>query len=367
MAIIKFDKINPSSAIHPGHVLASELKNSGISQKELSEIIGKSTPVINDIIKGKRGINAEIAVLLEKALDVKAEDWMNYQCLYDLDQVKQDDKLKYKCRQILIWNKIKPMFRMSKLKKYITFTGDISSDIQNIFSYVGVSSIEQLESVFNKKGSMFRKSECLQVDLQNLFTWILIVRHLSNNESLEVKFDKEKTKKLIERLNDLFYYNKEVEINVNRILKEYGIKYVQLKHMDKVPVDGYSFWSGNNPTIVLTKRFNRLDNYAFTLMHELGHICLHLTENSNYDFLEADNTEQSKKLEEEADKFAQENLSRGLKLEPYFNKWKNPYAAENFLKTLSRQTHINVSIITGQYQHHCDSYTICRNLLETIG
>lgn len=367
MGIIKLNEIRPSSAIHPGQILASELKNCGMSQKELSEMIGKSTPVINDIIKGKRGINAEIAVLLEQALNVKAEDWMNYQSLYDLDQVKQNNILQKKCEQIVIWNKIKPMFKMSKLKKHLTFTGDISNDIQSIFAYAGVSTIEELESVFAKKTSMFRKSERLQIDMQNLFTWILIVRHLSNTDNLKVRFDKGKAVELIEKLNDIFYYNREVEMKVINLFKEYGIKYVQLGHMEKVPVDGYAFWSGNNPTIVMTKRFNRLDNYAFTLMHELGHICLHLRENSTSDFLEADKTNQGKKQEEEADKFAQEYLLRGLKLEPYFNKWKNPYAAGNFLKALSRQTRINVSIITGQYQHHCDSYTICRNLLEAIG
>lgn len=57
-----------------------------------------------------------------------------------------------------------------------------------------------------------------------------------------------------------------------------------------MPVDGYSFWEGDNPTIVITKRLNRIDNFAFVLFHELGHICLHLLDekNRNQDFIETD-------------------------------------------------------------------------------
>ena len=36
---------------HPGVILDNVLKERGISQKDLSDAIGKSTPVINDIIK----------------------------------------------------------------------------------------------------------------------------------------------------------------------------------------------------------------------------------------------------------------------------------------------------------------------------
>ena len=31
------------------------------------------------------------------------------------------------------------------------------------------------------------------------------------------------------------------------------------KKLEKMPVDGYSFWDGDNPTIVITKRLNRID------------------------------------------------------------------------------------------------------------
>ena len=39
--------------------------------------------------------------------------------------------------------------------------------------------------------------------------------------------------------------------------------------LEKTPIDGYSFWSNNNPVIALTLRHNRVDNLAFTILHEI--------------------------------------------------------------------------------------------------
>ena len=60
---------------HPGVILDNVLKERGISQKDLSDAIGKSTPVINDIIKKRRSISPEIAYMLEVVIeDIPAEE-----------------------------------------------------------------------------------------------------------------------------------------------------------------------------------------------------------------------------------------------------------------------------------------------------
>lgn len=366
MANINIDSITPSNAVHPGIILKEALDNCGMSQKELADAVGKSTPVINDIIKGKRGVNAELAVLLESVLGVKAEEWMNYQSQYDLNRARSNGEIERRKNVISDWQRIKPLLKMAKLKKAITLTGDLFSDVHCIYEYAGVSNIDDFEHMFSQKESMFRKSDKVQVDMQNLFTWILIVRHLSNATNIATPFDKDRIPELIDKLNDLFYINKDMELHIPDLLSSFGIKYVQQEHFEKVPVDGYSFWNGENPTLVLTKRYNRIDNFAYTLMHELGHISLHLSADRNADFLDMEDTDINKGREEEADRFARKHLSRGLNLDGYFARWRNPYAAGNFLKSLSEQTHINVSIITGLYQHFCQSYTICRNLLEKV-
>lgn len=75
---------NINNKTHPGEHLEDELKARGINQSLLSEASGIPKTIINEIIKGKRGINAEYAVRLEVALEIDAEFWMTSQADYEL-------------------------------------------------------------------------------------------------------------------------------------------------------------------------------------------------------------------------------------------------------------------------------------------
>lgn len=70
---------------------------------------------------------------------------------------------------------------------------------------------------------------------------------------------------------------------------------------EKTLVDGISFWSNGNPAIRMTLRHNRLDNFAFTLFHELEHIYKHLVNKDTAEFidLEAKNEEEEHKNSDE--------------------------------------------------------------------
>ena len=70
---------------HPGNFLLKDfLEPSGISQSALARHIGVNPRVINEICREKRGISPKMAQLLEAALGMNAEFWMNAQATYDL-------------------------------------------------------------------------------------------------------------------------------------------------------------------------------------------------------------------------------------------------------------------------------------------
>ena len=107
--------------------------------------------------------------------------------------------------------------------------------------------------------------------------------------------------------------NKDVLNKVQNKLHEYGIKLIYQTKGEKTPVDGVSFWSEGNPAIGMTLRHNRLDNFAFTLFHELGHIYEHLVNNNNAEFIDLDvkNEEEEYKNsteEKQANEFAKDGL-----------------------------------------------------------
>ncbi len=70
---------------HPGVILDLEfLEPEGITQIELAEDLRLPVQRINGLIKGKRGISPETALLLGRKFGVGPEFWMNLQSAYDL-------------------------------------------------------------------------------------------------------------------------------------------------------------------------------------------------------------------------------------------------------------------------------------------
>jgi len=69
----------------PGEILLKEfLEPLGITQVELAHKMNIPIQRINTIIKGKRNMTAETAVLLSRALNTSVEFWMNLQVACDI-------------------------------------------------------------------------------------------------------------------------------------------------------------------------------------------------------------------------------------------------------------------------------------------
>lgn len=77
--------MRPLNPIHPGEMLLEEfLIPKGESQRQFAARIGWTPAKLNELIRGKRGVTADSALDLAKALGTSAEIWMNLQMLYDL-------------------------------------------------------------------------------------------------------------------------------------------------------------------------------------------------------------------------------------------------------------------------------------------
>ena len=77
--------LTPFVATHPGEMIKDELKERGMTQKQLADQAGIKPSVLSETINGKRSVSLNVAVALEKVLDIPADIWMNLQTQYDLD------------------------------------------------------------------------------------------------------------------------------------------------------------------------------------------------------------------------------------------------------------------------------------------
>ena len=77
--------VTPFVATHPGEMIKDELRERGMTQKQLAEQTGIKPSVLSETINGKRSVSLSVALALEKSFDIPADIWMNLQTQYDLD------------------------------------------------------------------------------------------------------------------------------------------------------------------------------------------------------------------------------------------------------------------------------------------
>jgi HTH-type transcriptional regulator/antitoxin HigA len=366
---INIKQLTPASAIHPGEILKDELKERGITQKEFAQLTGIPQTQLNEIIKGKRGINADVALVIGKSLQMDAAVWLSLQSNYELDEAKVNKKNIERIAALDLWQMVKSYVPEKYFKKQGIVTGNPVQDIPIVKSIYRVQNFDQLAAVYSHATySKFRKSEKLSIDKINLVGWTKLVHYLADQKVVK-DFDVRKEEELVKALNEVFRKNKNTIEKTVQVLAEYGIKLIVQPHPEKCAVDGISFWSNGNPAIGISIRHKRIDNFAFTIMHELGHVFKHLINNNTAEFIDLDKEHnvpeyKNSKEEKEANEFASNSLivndewKRFKSSNPSFNK----VAIVEFAKT----NKINPAIVQGRYCFEMEFYGIKSSIDKTL-
>ena len=350
----------PAFATHPGEILLDEIEANDFSQIDFAKMIGYSRSQLNEIIKGKRNINADLALLLEKTLGVDAEYWMEAQKNYDLDKARIDAKNKEQLEAIEIWKVIKEFIPVSFFKREKVINGNPLIDNQIIRRIYNIANLDELATLrVQSTYARFKKSTKLKYDVVNIIGWVKLVQYKAK-EVIVPPFNHENKEELISELREIISKNKDVLNKVQSKLHEYGIKLIYQAKGEKTPVDGVSFWSEGNPAIGMTLRHNRLDNYAFTLFHELGHIFEHLVNDNTAEFIDLDlkNEEEEYKKsaeEKEANIFAQNSLINPTEWKDFENNLstKNNDIA---IKAFAKKVKIHPCIVRGRICYSLNEY-----------
>ncbi|CAM5533230.1 hypothetical protein FALB51S_04259 [Frigidibacter albus] len=114
------------------------------------------------------------------------------------------------------------------------------------------------------------------------------------------------------------------------------------------------------PVIGLTLRFNRLDNFWFVLLHELGHVFLHLMDGLRYDFFDEEETVGDDEVERQADKFALDNLIPEAKWDECLSRFA---LSEEAVRIDAKNLGIDASIIAGRIRKERGDFTILQGLI----
>jgi antitoxin HigA-1 len=78
-------------ATHPGQILLQEfLEPMDLTQAALARALAIPLNRVNELVRGKRGITPETALLLAGYFKNSAEFWMNLQTAHDLSRVRHE-------------------------------------------------------------------------------------------------------------------------------------------------------------------------------------------------------------------------------------------------------------------------------------
>ena len=352
----KKETFDSKDIVHPGYILGMELKARSISQKNFATQIAIQQSHLSEVIKGKRNITEQLAAKLEEALNIPAEHWIRLQAQYGYDILMAEQK------------NVAERDSESTLAEY-----NLIYDMRTIFNYVGIlasHSTERLQFCNKELGFIsptiqrkqvrghFHRSERTGLDIRMIATWTVLAKYEASRRPLPSgKFEKEKMDDLANELKVIFNENNNTLNRVERKLSEYGIKFCIVPKVKYASIDGYSFFVNDIPSIVITKRFNKIDNVAFAVMHEVGHLKLHSSNDDqcNINLAYADE-ELITKEEKEANEFAADALIPAYLWEEAPRVTLNPHEIQKEYSKWAKGLNLNKWIVLGRVSHETGMY-----------
>lgn len=145
------------------------------------------------------------------------------------------------------------------------------------------------------------------------------------------------------------------------ILKTHGIVLILERHLTGTHLDGAAMTlNGQFPVIGLTLRHDRLDNFWFTLLHELGHIFLHRDKGLSDGFFDEESAPSQDDLEKEADAFAE---SAFISNEVWRKSFVRFTKAKEQVLQFAKERKVSSAVVAGRIRRERSDWTLFTDLV----
>lgn len=343
---------------HPGIRLKEELKSRGISQKDFASIINVPPSRLSELIKGKRSMTLSLAEKIQNVFFIPMSEWIEMQAKYDVyvKSLNQESCEEYEATNLLAQydDVISVKTIMKDEGMAICSCKDQCELLQTKYQLPVPQVIKkQSESLIN---GCFKKSVKTGLDHRMITTWVVLARYASNVVMASGIFNRNQMKELVIELRKILHENNDTLTRVKIKLSEYGIKFSVVKKVEHASIDGYSFFKDGVPSIVVTKRFDRIDNLAFSIMHELYHVYKHLNSEDNGQRINLDEYDNESKEEKEANEFAANALIPPELWRTIPSAAVNPFAIQYTYTKWAEMKKLNKWIVLGRISHETGMY-----------
>jgi HTH-type transcriptional regulator / antitoxin HigA len=340
------DEHYPIELPDPIEAIKFRMEQEGLTRKDLAPFIGSQSKV-SEVLNYRRPLSLSMIRALSEGLGIPAQV-----LLQDPGGKLNDCEYNYQDY---------PFVEMIKRGYFPDFSGSLAEAkslceelLQGLFRELG----EQAQNI------VYCKHSHQEIDTNALRAWQARAIQLALLQDLPPFSKDEISTEFIREVVQLSRFSQGPQM-AGELLQKKGIHFVILPHLPRTYLDGACFFAPDgHPVIGLTLRHNRLDNFWFTLVHELAHLYLH-SGRENVAFF--DNTDQmlehpSEPLENEANQFTRDVLFPR-------DAWASQSSAllkssdENIIQQIANKLSVHPAIVAGRLRWETNNYRVYSRLV----
>ena len=354
--------INPEAFV-PGDYIREELEARGWSQLVLADIINRPAQAVNEIISGKRSITPDTAKSLGEAFGTSAQLWMNLDSAYQLAQLSSQDDVV--ARKAKLYD-IAPLKEMQK-RGWIETSTSVDVLESQILTFYGIATLGDPIQLRHAA----RKSTDHGTLTPSQLAWLCRARNLAAGVPVAGTFSLKTFDKALTELGKLRMEPEEIR-HVPKVLADAGIRLLIVAPLPHTKIDGVTFWlTDDTPVIALSFRYDRIDWFWHTLMHEMGHVKKgegkqRPTVDMELVGANAQRIEEKPESERDADQFAAGFLVTQSELDKFIAR-EHPLYSKAKIATFAKRVMVHPGIVVGQLQFRKKiPYAHSRDLLINV-
>jgi len=326
----------------PIEAIQFRMEQQGLTRKDMEKYFGSQSKV-SEVLNHKRPLSLAMIRALNQGLGIPAE------VLLQVEGIELT----------------KPVYDLHKYP----FTEMFKDGYFNFFNGTLQEAKEAMEELLTRlfsvfQGLTFERAHCRassneKMDGFALEAWQARALTLADEQDLPPYLPGSLTEEGIKYLVQLSAFDKS-PLLAREFLQKRGIPLVILKHLPHTYLDGACFKSSSGrPVIGMTLRHDRMDNFWFTLIHELGHLFLHLDQNNFAFFDETEPSQGKTEIYNPKEKEANDFASKFLVPEDDWELWRNEngdLVSKDKIRIFANYLRISPSIVAGRLRWETGDY-----------
>jgi HTH-type transcriptional regulator/antitoxin HigA len=339
-------ELRPFKRFPPGRFISHRLEDRNWSQQELATVLGITPTHLSQVMQGESPLTYDMAQRLAATFDTSAQYWSNLYLGFMEWKDEENPALTDTEVRTTIYERM-PVADMVK-KKWLKKSKNATELEKQALNYWEIKKLDFTFIDENFTPCLNRKSEAYnQFNASYAATWFQKAKMVAKNYKVP-SYNKEKLNTLAVALHSFTPDEENIPEFING-LQACGVKFFVLPHLEKTYLDGAAFMDGKNPVVVYTARYKRIDNFWFTVAHEIAHVLKHLGPECPFvlDDLKRGDVD---KLEKEANQLASKWLKHADAIK-WIQEYGGTYITQKTVLECAVDVGIHPSIVIGAMAH----------------